>query len=220
MSFVEPPVGRPALAERLAAHVFLSTSPDVPVSAVDYWELSHAAYRRVHGWIGALLPTYPGLEEPLRDLERDPDDVTAHRTLAAALSDALEEAPALEAEACELVAEADAEIWIDYWLGGEHRGAGDAPHYDTELLRTLPRKSRPEGAVPRVQIIIPVRDPELGPRTRNLLACLHALHDQDHAEGATRIMVVETDRSPHVRDLVEPLVDEYVFAYKDGLFNK
>ncbi|WP_370370609.1 galactosyltransferase-related protein [Catenulispora sp. GP43] len=217
---MEAPGGRPGLARRLAAHVYLDTSPDVALSAADYFELSHTAYQRVHAWIRDLASTRDVLRAALHAAEQDPDDVPAHRALAAELLALLEAAPDLEAQALELVADADAQIWIDYWLGEEHRGSGAVPSYDTSTLNTLPWPSRSESASPRTQVIIPFRDAGLGPRTRNLLACLRTLYDQDDSAGAIRIVVVETDRSPHARDLLPPLVDDYVFAPKAGLFNK
>ncbi len=69
-------------------------------------------------------------------------------------------------------------------------------------------------------MIIPFRDTELGGRTRNLLACLRALADQDFPARAVRVVVVETDTRPRVRDLVRPLADRYLHGYKDGRFNK
>jgi hypothetical protein len=69
-------------------------------------------------------------------------------------------------------------------------------------------------------VLIPFRDREGGGlRTRNLLACLTALADQEDGPGH-RVTIVETDSEPRSRDLLEPLVDQYLFARKDGLFNK
>jgi GT2 family glycosyltransferase len=67
--------------------------------------------------------------------------------------------------------------------------------------------------------VIPFRDREGGLRTRNLLACLRALADQEGGP-AHRVTVVESDSSPRTRELLKDLVDHYVFARKDGLFNK
>jgi GT2 family glycosyltransferase len=69
-----------------------------------------------------------------------------------------------------------------------------------------------------VHIVIPFRDPENGPRTRNLLACLAALADQD--SPGHLVTVVETDGEPRYRQLLESLGCRYVFAENRGLFNK
>ncbi|MHA6762988.1 galactosyltransferase-related protein [Streptacidiphilus sp. PAMC 29251] len=219
-----PADGLPALAERLAAHVYLSTSPDVPLSAVDYWGLSFTAYRRVHARVGELVAGVPEAEKILQELEREPGDVAAHRALTAQLVRLLQEQPDLATEAAALVASADEQIWIDYWLGSAHAVDRQPQSYDRARIEALPRPAVPEPAAtgsepPRIHVVIPFRDPDLGPRTRNLLACLRSLRDQDPA-GGVLVTVVETDLAPRVETLVGPYTDRYVFAHKDGRFNK
>ncbi|MGA5297684.1 galactosyltransferase-related protein [Streptomyces koyangensis] len=56
-------------------------------------------------------------------------------------------------------------------------------------------------------------------RVRNLLACLAALGRQDVPRSGYRVIAVEQDVRPRLRELVEPLVDDYVFAPNPGAYN-
>jgi N-terminal domain of galactosyltransferase len=220
--FVPPPSGAAAVARRLADHVVLSTSPEVPLIAADYWELSVSAYRRVHALVAQLVAGQPPAEERYHALAAAPDDYRAHRALAKALTGLLRRRPQDCAAAAALLAEADGQIWIDYWLGASY--AGDEPGYQldqlTAALAGAPSRRALRPGAARVNVIIPFRDAERGGRTRNLLACLRALRDQDFPADAVRVVVVETDTEPRTRDLVSPLADRHLHGYKDGLFNK
>jgi hypothetical protein len=215
----------PALARRLADYTVLSNSPDVPLAAADYWALSVEHYRSVHEYVRGLLPGRPRLGARYQALVGDTADPVAYRALVSEAAQLLGQRPDLAGPAAGLVAAADAEIWIDHSLGASYTGR--APEYGLARLAARPvppGAGRPESgagsARPRIDIVIPFRDAERGRRARNLLACLHALRDQDCPAAHYRVTVVESDRVPRNRDLIEPLADRYVFADKDGLFNK
>jgi hypothetical protein len=96
------------------------------------------------------------------------------------------------------------------------------PHVSAERLAALPAPAGSRTADdPDVLVVIPFRDRDAGgERLRNLLACLHALADQSVPRSRYRLVVVESDAAPRWRDLIEPLVDRYLFAYNPGRFNK
>ena len=109
---------------------------------------------------------------------------------------------------------------LGYHLGPRYRpfdGAGVTP----EQLRTLPgeRSAGPGGDAGTV-VVVPFRDRGPGRRLRNLLACLLALRDQSVPASSYRVVVVESDTEPRWRHAITPYADHYLFAPKDGLFNK
>src|SRR5580658_9502837 len=206
----------PVLAQRLADYVVLAVAPEVPLIAADYWQLSAEFYRRVHAFAKVCADNGAGSE--YRGLLGCPADPAAHRAFRAAAQRSLSGRGDLRLKAAALIAEADSQIWIDHWLGERYQA--DCDEFGLDRLGQLPDPVRPADASASVSAIVPVRDRDRGQRLRNLLACLHALADQDFAPGQARITVVETDTHPRCRDLIEPLADRYLFAYKDGLFNK
>ena len=230
MLFAPPATDATTLARRLADYVVLATSPAVPVSAGDYWDMSEAAYRRVRRLAEELTAGRAELAACYQALAGAPDDCEAHRALAACLAGLLDAEPGVRPAAAGLIREADREIWIDLWQGAAYSGA--EPEYPASAL--LPagngdgpppaanagRVTWPAGTKPLVSVLIPFRDRDQGLRTRNLLACLRALRDQARAPGPAEVMVIETDTEPRTRALIEPLADRYLHAYKDGLFNK
>ncbi len=67
-------------------------------------------------------------------------------------------------------------------------------------------------------VIVGVRAaPEEPERRRNLIACLESL---DGLRQTVEIVVIEQDAEPHLRQLVRPLVDRYIFARNAGLYNR
>ncbi|MCC2279122.1 glycosyltransferase [Streptomyces sp. ET3-23] len=193
------------LAERLTAHAVLVRDPAVPGVAADYWEASEPHYRTVDGLLSGFVTG--DAAAAYRALCADPTSPSAQRELTRRLR-AADCSPLAAA-----VAEADRHIWIDYHLGADHDPAAPA-------VSLVPRTTARPGPA-AADIVIPFRDREGGGlRTRNLLACLTALADQEPDGPAHRVTVVETDDRPRSRELLEPLVDAYVFAEKPGLFNK
>ncbi|WP_369192360.1 glycosyltransferase family 2 protein [Streptomyces sp. R08] len=205
-------------ARRLMAYAVLAHDPAVAAVAVDYWEKSETHYRAVDGALRAFLDradTTGQARAAHRALTADPGDPRHHRALRERIPALLTAHPADTHELAAEISEADRHIWIDYHLGERH---GTLP--TTEATSVPPSAARPHSAAPaKARILIPFRDQEGGARTRNLLACLRALADQTEGPGH-QITVVESDSRPRSRALLEPLVDRYVFAPKEGLFNK
>lgn len=218
--------GAAAVSRRLADYVVLSTAPEVPLAAADYWDLSAELYLLVRTFVETCVAADGRASDPAADraaaraygtLLRRPADPAAHRSLDAELARLLQRRSDLRRRAAALVADADPQIWIDYWLGESY--PADSRDTGLDWLSLLPVPERRAGSDPRVAIIVPFRDTERGQRLRNLIACLHALADQDFP-GHARVIVVETDIEPRCRDLIEPLADCYRYGYKDGGFNK
>ncbi|MGA1839286.1 MAG: glycosyltransferase [bacterium] len=57
-------------------------------------------------------------------------------------------------------------------------------------------------------------------RLRNVKACMHALNLQDLPRWRYRIVVVEQDRTQHLKSILGPLADRYIFAYNPGPYNR
>ncbi|MFD6431250.1 galactosyltransferase-related protein [Streptomyces venezuelae] len=216
----EPP--RPSadrLAERLTAYAVLAHDPAVPAIAADYWAKSEDHYRTVDAALAAFVSgtARAAYEKVLAD----PVHATHQHTLRAALTALLDAYPAKQGQLAEAVAEADRHIWIDYHLGADY--TAQAPPLPPEASAAAGAAgtpgARPRTGAPDVQVVIPFRDRAGGTRTRNLLACLRALADQEGGPGH-RVTVVETDSEPRTREALAGVVDRYVFARKDGLFNK
>ncbi|MBT2896408.1 condensation domain-containing protein [Streptomyces sp. McG3] len=208
-----------ALARRLADYAVLAHDPAVPAATAGYWEMSRAHYAAIDDDVRGLLAEDPDGTRAHKALTAGAHDPARHRELTGHLAGALHQRPAEQARLSACVAASDREVWLDHHLGDRHT-AGSTP-LGLEEVRALagPWTVPPAADGRQVHVVIPFRDGTGGGRTRNLLACLIALRDQDSAEPV-RVTVVETDAHPRWRELVEPLVDSYVFAAHDGLFNK
>ncbi|MFI1249620.1 condensation domain-containing protein [Streptomyces anulatus] len=209
-----------ALARRLADYAVLAHDPAVPAATAGYWERSRADYAAVDETVCGLLADDPNGARAHTALTAAPHDPDRHRELAEHLAGALHGSPAVQARLRALVGAADGNIWLDHHLGDRH--SGDTKPIGLEEVRALvrPRTELPTAEGRQVHVVIPFRDRTGGGRARNLLACLIALRDQDYGAGPIRVTVVETDDRPRWRELVEPLVDFYVFARHGGRFNK
>ncbi|QIJ66057.1 galactosyltransferase-related protein [Streptomyces sp. JB150] len=209
------------LAGRLTAYAVLAHDPAVPQIAADYWAKSEDHYRAVDAALAALVTGSPAASA-YAAVTGSPTHVPAQRDLRAFLTTLLRQRPDQAADSARVVAGADERIWIDYHLGTDYLSDNpQVPDFPEHSEPSKPAESpaSPDPAGAPAHIVIPFRDREGGLRTRNLLACLRALADQ--ADGpAHRVTVVETDVEPRTREAVAGLVDDYVFAHKDGLFNK
>jgi len=220
MPFAPVPRDPVTAGRRLADYVVLGTSPDVPLIAADYWELSAPAYREVRAVVTDLVAARPDAGYAHRRLDGNPRDETAFRDLAAALGRILADQSGTLAKVTALLDEADPAIWIDHVMGDDF--SSQVPPCGLGTLRGIPAPP-PRLAAPvpvRVNVVIPFRDSEPGGRSRNLLACLRSLADQDMASGQFRVTVVETDAEPRAARLVAGLADRYLFGYNPGIFNK
>ncbi len=213
------------LGSRLAAYAFLANDPSVPLVAADWWEISGPHYDAVAGALTHFVAGEPAAED-LGRFAASPGDRELEDALAGALVPMLERSPADAARLAGLIAEADAHVLVDYHNGVlADRSAAEVSVADVSAWsrRETPGASVAPGtrtAGTRAVIVIPFRDRVGGARTRNLLACLAALRDQDGHGDEVTVTVVESDTAPTWRDTVEPLVDHYVFARHDGHFNK
>ncbi|TDU04461.1 galactosyltransferase-like protein [Streptomyces sp. 846.5] len=212
-----------ALARRLVDFVILANDPAVPAATAGYWELSRAVFAHLDADVRDLLAcdtagnrAYASLIDAFADPDR-------HDALTRRLAALLAADPRATSRLTEAVNAGPSQTWLDYHLGAEYVrevppvGLDDVLALARERLSPAPRRA-PDG--PGVHVVIPFRDPATGARTRNLVACLLALRDQDHAHGKCQVTVVEADTRPRHRDLLEGLVDSYLFAPHDGRFNK
>lgn len=208
------------LARRLADYAVLAHDPAVPAATVGYWEMSRDDYVAIDDEVRGLLAGDPTGARAHRALIADPRDPDLHRELAGRLTETLYRRPTEQRRLSSSVGAADRRIWLDHHLGDRHSAGTRSLGLNEVRALTRPRATLPAAGHPQVQVVVPFRDRTGGGRTRNLLACLIALRDQDYHDGPIRVTVVETDDRPRWREMVEPLVDRYVFAPHDGRFNK
>ena len=110
---------------------------------------------------------------------------------------------------------------LGYHLGTRY-ATDDSPQVTARDLSSVSPVIPPgAGADAEILVVIPFQDRATGEvRLRNLLACLLTLSDQSYPRERYRVVVVESDDVPRYRELIEPLVDTYLFAPNTGLFNK
>jgi hypothetical protein len=203
------------LAQRLVRHVVLGADPAVPQIAADFWAHSVPHYRSVAAAVRAVAATSDPVARALAAVLADPAAGIGEPALIDALADAPLDVAALTA----IVDAADAEILIGYHRGDRY--ARDAAPATLDELRDWAAQGYAAPAVaPELLVVIPIRDRVAGARIRNLLATLLALRDQSLEPSRYHVTVVEADTEARWRDVVEPLVDSYVFVRNDGLFNK
>lgn len=109
---------------------------------------------------------------------------------------------------------------IGYHLGARY--LQDVADLSVEQLHVAASaEPGPKAADAPVLIVVPFRDSGTGgQRLRNLMACIAALRDQDFPRDQYQVTVVEEDTEPRWRHVIESGCDRYVFAYRDGSFNK
>jgi hypothetical protein len=125
------------------------------------------------------------------------------------------------AELFEAAWQAECHSRLGYHLGSRYTDDG-APSVTADDLAGVSPVNRP-AADPDAElaVVIPFRDRNPGRgRLRNLLASLLALGDQSYPRERYRLVVVESDERPRHRELIEGLVDTYLFAPNAGTFNK
>jgi hypothetical protein len=115
---------------------------------------------------------------------------------------------------------ADGMSRLGYHIGRRYRCDHGGPEPYLASLPDPVRRPTTAGD-PVVLVVVPFRDSSVEPiRLRNVLATLRALADQSMPRADYHITVVESDARARWRDGLEPLVDTYLFAPKDGPFNK
>ncbi|ETW95040.1 MAG: hypothetical protein ETSY1_32295, partial [Candidatus Entotheonella factor] len=72
-----------------------------------------------------------------------------------------------------------------------------------------------------VVVIMGLRCTPLQPeRRRNAQAVLRALNHQSLERWRYRIVIVEQDVAPRLREALRPFYDQYIFTYNPGLYNR
>lgn len=213
-----------SVAERLVDYVVLRHDPASPAATAGYWEMSRATYADVDGTVAKLVAEDPVASAAYRGLVAVQNDVGHHAALRAGLIRLLSSSPDTVQNLAAELAKADDAVWLDYHLGPRYQAEAAPMSLDVVLALTH-RSKQPSGRrqsdeTVDTHIVIPFRDDGDGMRTRNLVACLMALRDQDYQRGGWRVTVVEADERPRWRDVIEPLADRYLFAFHDGPFNK
>lgn len=99
-------------------------------------------------------------------------------------------------------------------------GVDDVPA--AAIAQAWQRLEQQEHSAPReVTVIIGARArPDQPRRLRNLLASLRALNLQDLERWRYRLVVIEQDAQPRLREQVAPYVDLYQFVYNPGPYNR
>jgi hypothetical protein len=162
--------------------------------------------------------TDPRLRTLVDRLDAAPDAVVPYRKLRDALVDAAGRRSGELATLFETAWRAEGMSRMGYHLGRRYPGAGGEPRH---AAPSGPAR-RPAGAGdPTVLVVVPFRDAsDERIRLRNVLATLRGLADQSMPRARYHLTVVESDARPRWRDVLDPLVDTYLFASKGGPFNK
>ncbi|ASW57181.1 glycosyltransferase family 2 protein [Plantactinospora sp. KBS50] len=205
------------LATAVADSVVAAVDPGAPRSCLFLWEVARP-------WLESVVDRVrTSHHEEIRSLGADllaaPADPARYHAFKKALL--ARHGDSATAELFEKAWEAECVNRLGYYLGTRYADDG-LPQVTAEDLRQLPPVSPPAaGPEADVLIVIPFQDRNRARvRLRNLQACLLTLADQSYPRERYRIVVVESDDLPRYRGLIEPLVDEYVFAPKPGIFNK
>ncbi|MBR7826013.1 hypothetical protein KDK95_06825 [Actinospica sp. MGRD01-02] len=205
------------IPERAADAVVLLADPDAQAANPYYWYRSRPAWEAVAEAL--LRAPERRVAEAARSVRLDPADLACHARLTAAVRAHLGSDHGKSSDA---IREAVERVHVEARLG-YHRGS-ELPRRVRLTDRPPPRVPAERRAVPdrpHVNVVIPFRDDcrDRG-RLKNALACLAALADQSLDARRYSVTVVESDVEPRWRESIEPHVDEYLFAWHDGPFNK
>jgi hypothetical protein len=202
------------LAERLVEYVVLANDPAVPLAAADFWAHSVTYYRDAAATAEALAAGNAHVADALRAVAGEPQSGRYEARLIDALTAELTIDGDRAAEAGRVLDRCDENVYVRYHLGLGYQPATPPVELAEAAGLSSLRAPAPAG---EPLVVIGLRDRTGGARARNLLACLAALRDQSLVPA---IVVVETDSEPRWRELIEPLVDRYIFARHDGPYNK
>ncbi|WP_326770467.1 glycosyltransferase (plasmid) [Streptomyces sp. NBC_01591] len=205
------------LATAVADILVVSADPESRRSCVFFWEKYRSLVLDVERAAEKLDD--PELRSLTGALRAAPEDPARHRALVRALV-AADPASPTTAALFDAAWRAERDNRLGHHLGARYR-AGAAPLPLEELRATAPRNAPCAAADAPVLVVIPFRDRDTdGTRLRNLLACLLSLGDQSFPRERFRVVVVESDDRPRWREVIEPYVDQYLFAPKPDTFNK
>jgi hypothetical protein len=220
MSLVQPSHPE-TLASAVVDSLVVAADPQAPESSIFYWDRGRPYFRAVVDAVRTVADAdVRRLAEALLADTRSPQAYAAlHRALTAlAAAPPSDEVAALFALGWQ--AESNCRL-------GSHLGAlyGTRPVEGwgsfEELCRLPPGPPPGDPERARILVVVPFRDRTADrTRLRNLLACLISLRDQSAPRDQYRVLVVETDTHPRSQQVIEPYVDDYLWAHKDGLFNK
>ncbi|MDG4785128.1 glycosyltransferase [Micromonospora sp. WMMD1102] len=206
------------LATAVTDNLVVAVDPDAPASGLYYWEISRPWRDKVVDAVRACTdPTIRTLGEGLL---AEPTDHRRYWELHAALLERQGKQPEID-ELLHLGWRAECNSRLGHVLNkGYDRDS--TPVTVEEMKAFDPGTPLPAGAKPEVLVVIPFhsRLEGGGDRLRNLLACLRSLRDQSFPREHYQVTVVESDEQSRWRDVISPFADNYLFARKDGVFNK
>ncbi|TDC79226.1 glycosyltransferase [Streptomyces hainanensis] len=206
------------LAQAVVTTMTVDADPQAREASIAFWDRG-TAYR-LEVLEAAEKVADDTIRRLLAELRADPTDARPQWELTDRLRDlAAHRSPEVE-ELFALAWQAESNSRLGYHLGRRY-GGPSTPKVEVDELRALQAgDSLPLAVDAPVLVVVPFRDRGPGLRLRNLLACLLSLRDQSAPRFSYRVVVVESDDVPRWRDVVLPYVDHYVFAPKDGAFNK
>lgn len=212
------PADRQARARAVAEALVVAADDGARQSGLSYWQRSRPWMAAVVAEVDRLPPG--DARDRCERLLADPADAKAFWQLCECLAQPARTPTEPTAELLSTAWHAMLNCRIGYHVG--RRYLPDVADLSADALRAAASAgsaTRPTDAP--VLIVVPFRDSDTGgQRLRNLLACLAALRDQDFPRDQYQVTVVEEDTEPRWRGVVEPGCDRYVFAPRDGSFNK
>lgn len=217
MSYLKP-TDPAVLATAVADNLVVAVDPEAPASGLYYWEISRP-------WRDEVVDAVRKCDDLTvrtlgENLLADPTDHHRYWKLHAALVERHGKVPSVDA-IMHLGWRAECNSRLGHILAkGYDRDA--VPVSVDEMAAFDPGPGLPAGAQPEVLVVIPFQSHVEGggDRLRNLLACLRALRDQSFPRDQYQVTVVESDDRPRWREKITPFADNYIFARKDGVFNK
>jgi hypothetical protein len=205
---------------RCAADALVVLSDPYPRSVASYyWHMARPWLSAVAGQLASCGE--PDIRQAAADLQGDPASTGAYWSLCRLLDSALRNEPEHVAGVSDAAHEASNRSRLGYHLGPKYPPAAGEISAAAEAQPAA--ACRPPAGTDSVdvQVVIPFQDRTgTGVRTRNLMACLRSLRDQSMTRSRYRVTVVESDTVPRRETTISELADEYLFAEKNGLFNK
>lgn len=206
-------------ARAAASSLTLSVDKFGQTAAPDYWNWSADQHQGVTDLL--LNSAEPSVRTLAYALQRQPQDGNLHNQLVERLADWLTTVDASTRAGFE------AAVWrveqvsrLRMHVGAQWRTSSREINL-AEMMSRRPVVNHGSAQSVDAAVVIPFRaDPHDPRRLRNLAAVLRSLNDQTRARNTYRIVVVETDGSPRGQELIEPWCDRYIFAMKEGRFNK
>jgi hypothetical protein len=212
------------VACRTLAQLVIERDADAAVNIVS-WRRGADARSALSTWLEQWAAGNPQGARPLAVLRHSPASATAFRAAAQELNRSLSADPSAIAAIMPSLLEAERLGCTRYYLGSAYGDESKNVDLSAEQIRSRGvaqhRRSASSTGAADLAIIVPIRaaddDPE---RRRNVVASIGAMAAQDLPRERYRLIVVEQDERPRCRDLIADVVDDYVFAYNPGAFNK